>query len=90
MSDVQKYFLPLKTFNTLFPYYMLNVPFLYSKTPDDWRFCKNSLSLSLTLKQLSLVFFYFLIYLEFRIYYTGNMSKLMQVRLDQIFIIIDA
>ena len=36
-------------------YYMLNVPFLYSKTPDNWRSCQNSLSLSLTLKQLSLV-----------------------------------
>ena len=41
--------------NTLFPYYVSNVPFLYSKTPDNWRSCQNSLSSSLTLKQLSLV-----------------------------------
>ena len=34
---------------------MSNVPFLYSKTPDDWRSGQNSLSSSLTLKQLSLV-----------------------------------
>ena len=44
-----------KPSNALIPYYMSNVPFLYSKTPDNWRSCQNSLSSSLTLKQLSLV-----------------------------------
>ena len=38
------------------PFYLSNVPFLSSKSSDDWRSCQNSLASRFTLKQLSLVF----------------------------------
>ena len=49
-------FFLLKTYTAWFPSHVSNVPFLYSKTPDNWWSNQNSLSSSLTLKQLSLVY----------------------------------
>ena len=51
-KNYRRLFLPLQHH-----YYMSNAPFLFSKTPDNWRSCQNSLSSSLTLKQLLLVDF---------------------------------